>query len=64
MKLTKVQRRYLDAIFRTDWTQRNKDGKPAIRRWARENGLVEQGKFVSQVLTAKGKAVLDGKEEL
>ena len=41
MKLTKRQHRYLDAIRRCDWG--NKDGTPIMRAWARENNLIKRG---------------------
>jgi hypothetical protein len=63
--LTKVQRRYLDAIRRSDWPQVHKDGKPAIRRWARDNGLVERGSHAGsspQKLTDKAIGILERKD--
>lgn len=62
-RLTKRQRRYLDAIRRADWAQRSKDGTPAMRRWARDNGLVVQGSKAGdppQRLTGKALAMLGG----
>lgn len=43
MKLTKRQRRYLDAIRRCDWDQSNKDGTLVMRHWARDNKLIVHG---------------------
>lgn len=61
MKITKRQARYLDAIRRCDWTQRNKDGTPAMRKWARDNGMIEYATKAGQNpmwLTEAGKLAL------
>jgi hypothetical protein len=61
MKLTKRQARYLTAISRCDWTQRNKDGTPAMRKWARVNGMIIDGRgagAIPQTLTQKARALL------
>lgn len=60
-RLTKRQARYLDAIRRCDWTQRNKDGTPAMRKWARDTGMIEYATKAGQApmwLTENGKAAL------
>lgn len=61
MKLTKRQRRYLEAIRRCDWKQRNKDGTREMRKWADDNELVIRGRLpgeVPQRLTEKAKLIL------
>lgn len=66
MKLSKPQRRYLEAIARCDWKQRNKDGSPAMRKWARENELVIQDRRAGglpQTLTQKARNILSNDQE-
>ena len=63
-KLTKRQRRYLDAIRRCDWTQRNKDSTPAMRSWAKENELIIRASHPGDLparLTPKALALLETK---